>query len=324
MALVVLPLCGEVAACPGCPTSRIDGRRRTSENSPETIRGFFRRKCFSTEDRRLKNDPPVASRRPAGQRVPLLMEALPYLGQALEQLLEAVDLPSVFLASFIEKFMPLLPSYVLFPAIGMGASAGPTFCAVPHRHNAVSVGGAAGWYCVGALIGPWAHPPPGRRLRPLGAVEASTVRSARGFYRGRPFRITVAGQLGSNDPRLSGIARRRAAGCRCCPSLPATAIGGPVLDPCPGEPPAICCVDQRLVGAAGRHGIVHRALTIEAAALLIVLPRPGRPKRCVLNRLQTRLVLRLHGAGPMNWSYGYYTELKLHARLTTGKWVRHR
>lgn len=42
--------------------------------------------------------------------------------QAVDRLLETIDVSSVFLASLVGKSLPFLPSYVLLPAIGMRES----------------------------------------------------------------------------------------------------------------------------------------------------------------------------------------------------------
>jgi len=73
---------------------------------------------------------------------------------AINGLLEVVDLRSVFLAALLEKFIPILPSYVLFPAIGMGATDTRGLLLRCITATIGSVGGAAGWYLLGTLIGP--------------------------------------------------------------------------------------------------------------------------------------------------------------------------
>jgi membrane protein DedA with SNARE-associated domain len=202
------------------------------------------------------------------------MEALPYLGQALDLLLEAVDLPSVFLASFVEKFMPLLPSYVLFPAIGMGASGGADLLLRCLIATIGSVGGAAGWYCVGALIGPW-------RIRRMVAgyghwvlLKPQLYDRIAASYRGRPFRITVAGQL---VPTIR-VFQALPAGVLRLPLLPflaATAIGAQ----CWIVPLASAGYLLRRQGWSAPQvgmGLSIALLTIEAAALLIVLATARR------------------------------------------------
>ncbi|MBB5535633.1 membrane protein DedA with SNARE-associated domain [Rhizobium giardinii] len=42
-----------------------------------------------------------------------------YPSQAVDRLLETIDLSSVYLASLMGRSLPVLPSYVLLPAIGM-------------------------------------------------------------------------------------------------------------------------------------------------------------------------------------------------------------
>lgn len=117
------------------------------------------------------------------------------LDKQLDTLLDVVDLNSVFLASVIEKYIPVLPSYVLFPAIGMGAS--DTYDLVLRCVVATvgSIIGAIGWYSVGAWIGE-------QRVKYLvGRYGKWIFLSPRLYermsasYRGHAFRITFLGQL---------------------------------------------------------------------------------------------------------------------------------
>lgn len=117
------------------------------------------------------------------------------LRQSADALLTAVDLKTVFLASLIEKFIPVLPSYILFPAIGAGAVTGADLvwrCLIAVLG---SIGGGMGWYAVGAAIGEkrveylieqygkWLF------LKPKLYNQMSTS------YRRNPFMITVLGQM---------------------------------------------------------------------------------------------------------------------------------
>jgi len=202
------------------------------------------------------------------------MEALASLSQALEGSLDAVDLPSVLLASFVEKFMPLLPSYVLFPAIGMGASDGFDLLLRCLIATIGSVGGAAGWYLVGALVGP-------RRVRGMVVryghwvlLKAPLYDRIAASYRGRPFGITVAGQL---VPTVR-IFQALPAGVLRLPLLPflaATAIGAQ----CWIVPLAAAGYLLRRQGWTAPQvgtGLFIALLTIEAATLLAVLAAARR------------------------------------------------
>jgi len=117
------------------------------------------------------------------------------LGQWADGLLKAVDLKTVFLASLVEKFIPVLPSYILFPAIGAGAATGGDLlwrCLIAALG---SIGGAVGWYAAGVAIGEdrvkslverygkWLF------LKPRLYDQMSTS------YRRNPFMITVLGQM---------------------------------------------------------------------------------------------------------------------------------
>lgn len=117
------------------------------------------------------------------------------IDKQFDQLLEAVDLQSVFFASLVEKFIPVLPSYILFPAIGMGAS---DYYDLVFRCLVATIGsiiGAIGWYSVGASIGEhrvrWAVGKYGKWI----FLSDRLYERMSTAYRGKPFRITVVGQL---------------------------------------------------------------------------------------------------------------------------------
>lgn len=113
----------------------------------------------------------------------------------LEALLDAATLRDVLLAALVEKFIPVLPSYVLFPAIGMGAQGLGDLLLRCLVAAAGSLGGALAWYLLGAGIG-------------AGRVRRLVERHGRWMllspalyermslaYRRRPFAITLLGQL---------------------------------------------------------------------------------------------------------------------------------
>lgn len=113
----------------------------------------------------------------------------------IEALLDAATLPDVLLAALVEKFIPVLPSYVLFPAIGMGAQGIGDLLLRCLVAAAGSLGGALAWYLLGAAIG-------------AGRVRRLVERHGRWMllspalyermslaYRRRPFAITLLGQL---------------------------------------------------------------------------------------------------------------------------------
>ncbi|MBY5775413.1 DedA family protein [Rhizobium leguminosarum] len=117
------------------------------------------------------------------------------LGQWADAQLNAVDLKTVFLASLVEKFIPVLPSYILFPAIGAGAATSQNLVCRCLIAVLGSIGGAVGWYAAGVAIGEdrvrsfverygmWLF------LRPKLYNQMSTS------YRRNPFIITVLGQM---------------------------------------------------------------------------------------------------------------------------------
>ncbi|MDQ1080640.1 DedA family protein [Pseudoroseomonas cervicalis] len=114
---------------------------------------------------------------------------------ALDALTRAASLEAVFLAALVEKFIPILPSYVLYPAIGIGAAdvwalAGRCLVA-----TAGSMGGALAWYGLGALAGQ-------RRTRALVArhgrwvlLSAELYDRLMANYRRRSLWLTFLGQL---------------------------------------------------------------------------------------------------------------------------------
>lgn len=72
---------------------------------------------------------------------------------ALDTLLRAASLEAVFLAALVEKFLPVLPSYVLHPAIGIGAEDAAALLLRCLVATAGSLGGALAWYGLGAWVG---------------------------------------------------------------------------------------------------------------------------------------------------------------------------
>jgi membrane protein DedA with SNARE-associated domain len=113
----------------------------------------------------------------------------------LGALLDAATVQDVFLAALVEKFIPVLPSYVLFPAVGMGAHGVGDLLLRCLVAAVGSLGGALGWYLLGAGIG-------AGRVRRLVErhgrwVLLSPVLYERMSvaYRRRPFAITLLGQL---------------------------------------------------------------------------------------------------------------------------------
>lgn len=114
---------------------------------------------------------------------------------AVNGLLEMADLGSVFLAALLEKFVPIFPSYVLFPAIGMGATGIPDLLLRCVTATVGSVGGAAGWYLLGTLIGPLRIQ---RFVRGYGRwifLSPQLYGRIAASYRRWPFGITFVGQL---------------------------------------------------------------------------------------------------------------------------------
>jgi alkaline phosphatase len=117
------------------------------------------------------------------------------VGEAINGLLNAVELQTVFLASLVEKFVPVLPSYVLFPAIGAGSSTTQDLAVRCLVAVFGSIGGAAGWYGLGAAIGE-------QRVRSLVArygkwlfLKTGRYEEMTASYRRAPFLITVLGQM---------------------------------------------------------------------------------------------------------------------------------
>lgn len=72
---------------------------------------------------------------------------------ALEALLQAATPGAVFLAAMIEKFIPILPSYILYPAIGISAADAWDLALRCLVATAGSLGGALAWYGLGAWVG---------------------------------------------------------------------------------------------------------------------------------------------------------------------------
>jgi alkaline phosphatase len=113
----------------------------------------------------------------------------------LDALLEAADAKSVFLAALMEKFIPVLPSYVIFPAMGMAARGNSELLLHCLVATLGSVGGAACWYLLGARIGAArVEQLVGRYGRWMLLTPELYERMAVSYER-RPFSITFLGQL---------------------------------------------------------------------------------------------------------------------------------
>jgi len=117
------------------------------------------------------------------------------LEQWADALLNAVDLKTVFLASLVEKFIPVLPSYILFPAIGAGASTGEDLvwrCLIAALG---SIGGAVGWYAAGVAIGEDRVKSFVERYGKWLFLKPKLYNQMSSSYRRNPFLITVLGQI---------------------------------------------------------------------------------------------------------------------------------
>lgn len=113
----------------------------------------------------------------------------------LDTMLRAASLEAVFLAAIIEKFIPILPSYILYPAIGIGAGDGWELALRCVVATIGSLGGALAWYGLGAWVG---------ERRTAALVERHgrwLLLSPRLYgrlvaeYRRRPAGLTFVGQL---------------------------------------------------------------------------------------------------------------------------------
>lgn len=145
-------------------------------------------------------------------------------GEGLADLFKFIDLPSIFAVSMLEKFIPVLPSYVLFPTIGMAATSLEDVAVRCLVATVGSVAGAAGWYLFGSAVGP-------RRTRALVGryggwvfLSPKLYEDLAGSYRRRAFVITLLGQL---VPTVR-IYQALPAGALRLPMLPflvATAVG---------------------------------------------------------------------------------------------------
>lgn len=113
----------------------------------------------------------------------------------LDNLLQAADLQVVFLVTLIEKFIPILPSYIMLPAIGMSATSGTDLIMRWLVATLGSLGGALAWYMIGSMIGP-------KRIRHFVAqygkwvfLKLSLYDKMSASYKQNPFSITAIGQF---------------------------------------------------------------------------------------------------------------------------------
>jgi alkaline phosphatase len=113
----------------------------------------------------------------------------------LDTLLEAADSKSVFLAALMEKFIPVLPSYVIFPAMGMAAREETELLLNCLVATSGSVGGALFWYLLGALVGPRRVELLVERYGRWMLLSPQLYRRMVDAYERRPISITFVGQL---------------------------------------------------------------------------------------------------------------------------------
>lgn len=189
----------------------------------------------------------------------------------LDEALKTADLTSVFYAALVEKFVPVLPSYVLFPAVGMGATGAADLMLRCLVAATGSIGGAIGWYLLGAVIGPQRIRQVVLRYGRWVLLTPHLYERIAGSYQRRPFGLTFAGQL---IPTVR-IYQALPAGVLRLPLLPfllATAIGAL----CWIMPLAVAGHILRAHGwSAAEAGLALLAtlLAVEGATLLIVRSR---------------------------------------------------
>ncbi len=192
----------------------------------------------------------------------------------LDEVLKTADLTSVFYAALVEKFIPVLPSYVLFPAVGMGAAGTTDLMLRCLVAAAGSIGGAIGWYLLGAVIGPQRIKQVVLRYGRWILLTPRLYERVAASYQRRPFGITFAGQL---IPTVR-IYQALPAGVLRLPLLPfliATTIGAL----CWIVPLAVAGHVLRAYGwTAAEAGLMLLAtlLTAEAITFLIVRGRLGK------------------------------------------------
>ncbi len=192
----------------------------------------------------------------------------------LDEVLKTADLTSVFYAALVEKFIPVLPSYVLFPAVGMGAAGTTDLMLRCLVAAAGSIGGAIGWYLLGAVIGPLRIKQVVLRYGRWILLTPRLYERVAASYQRRPFGITFAGQL---IPTVR-IYQALPAGVLRLPLLPfliATTIGAL----CWIVPLAVAGHVLRAYGwTAAEAGLMLLAtlLTAEAITFLIVRGRLGK------------------------------------------------
>jgi membrane protein DedA with SNARE-associated domain len=213
-----------------------------------------------------------------------------WISEIINWQVEPIDLLSVFLISAVEKFMPAIPSYVLFPVIGMSASSALDLLLRCLVATAGSVTGAAVWYFVGAAVGP---------LRVRGFIaryglwlllKPQFYERLAASYQHRPFRVTVIGQLIPTVRIFHGLP----AGVlrlSLLPFLAATAIGAQ----CWIVPLSVGGFLLRRQGWSAVEiglGLMAAILTIELLVLLAVIARAWLRRRALRQSFVSASVIR--------------------------------
>lgn len=141
--------------------------------------------------------------------------------------LEFANLNVVFLVTLIEKFIPILPSYIMLPTIGMGAENGLDLMLCWLVATLGGLCGALGWYMIGSVIGADRIYQLVKRYGRFVFFKISLYEKLTSSYRQRPMFFTIVGQL---IPTVR-VFQALPAGVLRLPLLPflvATAIGSQV------------------------------------------------------------------------------------------------
>lgn len=103
-------------------------------------------------------------------------------------------LAGMFAISFLEKFIPIAPSYVLFMLLGMTAESPPALLALLIATIAGSLIGSLGWYGIGRWLGEFRVEAAVARFGKYIFFRLPTYHRLAASYRGNRFVVTMLGQ----------------------------------------------------------------------------------------------------------------------------------
>lgn len=109
-------------------------------------------------------------------------------------LIQGYGVPGVFCMALSEKFIPVVPSYLMLMVFGLAAATGPALALVAVVSIVGSLLGTLGWYGIGSALGQSRTREAVARYGRFVFLRLATYDRLSGAYRRNTFRVTLAGQ----------------------------------------------------------------------------------------------------------------------------------